>query len=198
MYTTMQGAAAAACSIFPICRSSSCLPARGDKLVVSKGGRSQPLFSHIHLQVICHHDYSDQKDQRTYCIARCFVHQPLSSVFTDVLTVVCCQKTSNRDRFENPLRPYSISFSFPTSVHSDFLFLFFSFFLRNQLACIPAYTRSTPLQTTSNPGHTSSLNPTTFPPSDFMKSFGWVVIPRRIQRVTGPTVSLYTLLIVYQ
>ena len=80
-----------------------------------------------------------------------FVHQPLSSVFTDC----CCQKTSNRDRFENPLRPYSISFSFPTSVQFWFSLSFF-FFSRNQLACIPAYTRSTPLQTTSNPGHTSS------------------------------------------
>ena len=96
-----------------------------------------------------------------------------------LLTVVCCQKTSNRDRFENPLRPYSIYFSFPTSVQFWFFSFFFFFFLRNQLACIPAYTRSTPLQTTSNPGHTSSLNPTTFPPSDFMKSYGCGCYPQK-------------------
>ena len=73
-----------------------------------------------------------------------------------LLTVVCCQKTSNRDHFENPLRPYSISFSFPTSVQFWFSLSFFFFFFKEPTCMHTRIHALSPLQTTSNPGHTSS------------------------------------------
>lgn len=155
MYTTMQ-AQPQAFFIFPICSSclSESLPARRQLV----NGRS---FSHVHplyLSFFFFHRHKvvcwSKKDQQTYCIARCCHHRyhPLSSVFTDCLTVCCLLSkdfffflASNRDRFKNHHHPPGL-IVLPSRFRPACIFDFFFFSFLLEPVCMPAYTRSPRLQ----------------------------------------------------